>query len=65
MNDNPEKFMRIALEEAKESLKEGNNVLIKQLSGRLEFRRNYEKLRPYGEYCEEMILLEDESSILD
>lgn len=34
------------------------DALMKQLSGRLEFRRNYEKLRPYCEYCEEMIVLE-------
>lgn len=35
------------------------DLLIKQLSGRLEFRRNYDKLRPNCEYCEEMILLGD------
>lgn len=35
------------------------DILVKQLSDRLEFRRNYEKLRPYCEYCEEMIILKD------
>jgi tRNA(adenine34) deaminase len=33
------------------------DALVKQLNGRLEFARNYEKLRPYCEYCEEMVLL--------
>ncbi len=33
------------------------DALVKQLSNRLEFARNYEKLRPYSDYCEEMVLL--------
>lgn len=35
------------------------DALVKQLSERLEFRRNYEKLRPYCDYCEEMVFIED------
>lgn len=31
------------------------DTLLKQLDSRLKFSRNYEKLRPYEEYCEEMI----------
>jgi tRNA(Arg) A34 adenosine deaminase TadA len=31
------------------------DILIKQIDPRLEFSRNYKKLRPYTEYCEEMI----------
>jgi tRNA(adenine34) deaminase len=31
------------------------DALIKQIDPRLEFSRNYDKLRPYTEYCEEMI----------
>lgn len=34
--------------------------LIRQLDQRLRFRRNYEKIRPYSEYCEESIELEQE-----
>lgn len=34
------------------------DVLIKQIDSRLKFNRNYEKLRPYSDYCEEMIILE-------
>ena len=33
------------------------DVLIKQIDKRLQFARNYEKLRPYTDYCEEMIIL--------
>ena len=33
--------------------------LIRQIHPKLRFTRNYEKLRPYSEYCEEMITLED------
>jgi tRNA(Arg) A34 adenosine deaminase TadA len=36
------------------------DFLMKQFNGRLEFRRNYDKLRPYCEYCEEMILLKEQ-----
>ncbi|MCB2181758.1 MAG: nucleoside deaminase [Desulfobulbaceae bacterium] len=32
--------------------------LLRQIDPRLNFKRNYEKLRPYTDYCEEMILLE-------
>lgn len=35
------------------------DALLKQLDPRLSFARNYEKLRPYTAYCEEMILLND------
>ncbi|MFB0920657.1 MAG: nucleoside deaminase [Oscillospiraceae bacterium] len=31
------------------------DTLLKQLDSRLSFSRNYAKLRPYSEYCEEMI----------
>lgn len=34
------------------------DILIKQVDKRLRFSRNYEKLRPYSEYCEEMICIE-------
>ena len=34
------------------------DVLIKQIDHRLKFDRNYDKLRPYSDYCEEMIILE-------
>jgi len=34
------------------------DVLIKQIDQRLRFERNYNKLRPYSDYCEEMIILE-------
>jgi tRNA(adenine34) deaminase len=33
------------------------DTLIKQIDSRLQFERNYEKLRPYSDYCEEMIYL--------
>lgn len=36
------------------------DVLLKQLDKRLCFSRNYDKLRPYSEYCEEMIGISDE-----
>lgn len=32
------------------------DALLKALDGRLSFRRNYDKLRPNSEYCEEMIV---------
>lgn len=35
------------------------DALLKQLDIRLKFSRNYNKLRPYTEYCEEMISLSD------
>jgi tRNA(adenine34) deaminase len=42
-------------------LNEGpTDALMKQLNPRLEFSRNYEKLRPYCEYCEEMIMVRKE-----
>jgi tRNA(adenine34) deaminase len=31
------------------------DILIKQIDSQLSFSRNYEKLRPYTDYCEEMI----------
>ncbi len=33
--------------------------LIRQLNPKLSFKRNYDKIRPYSPYCEEMIILED------
>ena len=33
--------------------------LVKEIHPNLKFTRNYEKLRPYFEYCEEMIVLEE------
>lgn len=36
--------------------------LIKQISDQLEFGRNYEKMRPYCDYCEEMIFLTKEQN---
>jgi tRNA(Arg) A34 adenosine deaminase TadA len=35
------------------------NTLLKQIDCRLNFSRNYTKLRPYTEYCEEMITISD------
>ncbi len=34
------------------------DTLIKQIDPRLNFTRNYEKLRPYTDYCEEMIRMD-------
>jgi len=34
---------------------DSTDTLIKQIDGGLKFSRNYEKLRPYTDYCEEMI----------
>jgi len=34
------------------------DALVKQIDSRLKFDRNYDKLRPYSDYCEEMIILE-------
>jgi tRNA(Arg) A34 adenosine deaminase TadA len=35
------------------------DILLKQIDDRLTFSRNYSKLRPYAEYCEERISLSD------
>ncbi len=35
------------------------DTLLKQIDGRLNFTRNYDKLRPYTEYCEEVISLSE------
>ncbi len=35
------------------------DTLIKQIDPNLRFTRNYEKLRPYTDYCEEMIIIEE------
>jgi len=43
----------------KEVNEKPTDALIKQLSGKLEFRRNYDKLRPHCDYCEEMVLLNE------
>ena len=39
---------------------DATNRLIQKIDPRLRFSRNYEKLRPYSPYCEEMISLEPE-----
>lgn len=36
--------------------------LIKQIDPHLRFERNYQKMRPYFDYCEEMIIRDNESS---
>lgn len=38
---------------------DSTNRLIRCIDPRLRFSRNYEKLRPHTQYCEEMITLED------
>lgn len=38
---------------------EATQVLLQQIDSRLVFKRNYDALRPYKPYCEEMIILED------
>ena len=38
---------------------DATNRLIRQIDPRLRFSRNYEKLRPYAPYCEEIITLVD------
>ncbi len=35
------------------------DTLLKQIDGRLKFTRNYDKLRPHAEYCEEMISISE------
>lgn len=35
------------------------DALVKQFYEKLEFGRNYDKLRPYSDYCEEMVFLKD------
>jgi tRNA(Arg) A34 adenosine deaminase TadA/transcriptional regulator with XRE-family HTH domain len=37
------------------------NEFLRQLHPKLRFSRNYDTLRPYGEYCEEVISLEERS----
>ncbi len=39
---------------------DATNRLIRKIDPRLRFSRNYEKLRPYSPFCEEMITLEIE-----
>jgi tRNA(adenine34) deaminase len=34
------------------------DILLKQMDSRLHFSRNYDKLRPYTQYCEEMISID-------
>lgn len=36
------------------------DILLKQIDNRLSFSRNYEKLRPYSKYCEEMISISED-----
>ncbi len=40
------------------------DILLKQIDSRLCFSRNYEKLRPYEAYCEEMISISDKSDMI-
>lgn len=35
------------------------DILVKKVNLKLRFSRNYDKLRPYCDYCEEMIILEE------
>ena len=35
------------------------DILVKSINPKLRFSRNYDKIRPYCSYCEEMILLEE------
>jgi hypothetical protein len=37
-------------------LERSTDALIKKINPLLQFSRNYEKIRPYSPYCEEMIL---------
>jgi tRNA(adenine34) deaminase len=37
------------------------DALVKQVDSRLSFSRNYERIRPYSEYCEELIEYHDEA----
>ena len=37
---------------------QSTDILVKQIDPNLRFDRNYSKLRPYSDYCEEMIILE-------
>jgi tRNA(adenine34) deaminase len=41
----------------KTAYEESMDLLLKKIDPRLEFKRNYEKLRPYSDYCEEIIIL--------
>jgi len=34
------------------------DLLVKQVDSRLNFKRNYDKLRPHSDYCEEMIIID-------
>lgn len=36
------------------------DILLKQIDNRLNFSRNYDKLRPYSKYCEEMISISED-----
>ena len=36
---------------------EATQILLQQLNPNIRFKRNYDSLRPYKSYCEEMILL--------
>ncbi len=36
------------------------DALLKELDPRLQFARNYDRLRPYSEYCEEMISIRED-----
>ena len=34
-------------------------IFLEQISPRIRFSRNYDRIRPYAEYCEEIMELED------
>jgi Cytosine/adenosine deaminases len=40
-------------------LEEATNCFIKELDPRIRFTRNYDQMRPYSEYCEEIIEIEN------
>lgn len=42
---------------------DATNHLVQLIDPKLRFSRNYEKLRPYSSFCEEMITLESEDSL--
>ncbi|HWQ96701.1 MAG TPA: hypothetical protein VN538_01215 [Clostridia bacterium] len=42
---------------------DATNRLVQLIDPKLRFSRNYEKLRPYSSFCEEMITLESEDSL--
>lgn len=43
----------------KKGLEKSVQLMIEKINSRLRFTRNYEKIRPYEEYCEEIIFLSE------